>query len=342
MPQISVIVPVYKVEPYLRICVDSILAQTFTDFELILVDDGSPDNCGMICDEYAAIDVRVQVIHKANGGLGNARNAGIDAAKGKYIIFLDSDDFWELNTLECLYTEAEKKRLDILFFSAEPFGDENINPEITAYYSRKVRNGIILNGTESLRIALTNNNYCASACLRLYLLEYIRKYNFRFDEGIIHEDESFSFLTYLYADRVETIGERFYKRRYRANSIMTSKSLCSSAHGYSIALLRLLDVYLHEHLDQKKKELFIQQITIYMNSIYFLFRETVQTGIESRSLKQAALLSKDVHPILKQARIMKPFLPKRLLLSTYSLFAGYLLTAVIQKISGHKFNSFLV
>ena len=104
---ISVIVPVYKVEPYLRKCVDSVLGQTFRDFELILVDDGSPDNCGKICDEYAARDARVKVIHQANGGLSAARNAGIDWAmsnsKSDYITFLDSDDWIEPFCLEELY-----------------------------------------------------------------------------------------------------------------------------------------------------------------------------------------------------------------------------------------------
>lgn len=93
MPTISVIVPVYNVEPYLRQCVDSILGQTFRDFELILVDDGSPDGCPAICDEYAKMDSRVKVIHKENGGLSSARNAGLDVAKGKYIAFVDSDDW---------------------------------------------------------------------------------------------------------------------------------------------------------------------------------------------------------------------------------------------------------
>ena len=102
-PTITVIVPVYKVEPYLRRCVDSILAQTFTDFELILVDDGSPDVCPAICDEYAAQDSRVRVIHKENGGVSSARNAGIDAAKGEYIAFVDSDDIIDKYYIECLY-----------------------------------------------------------------------------------------------------------------------------------------------------------------------------------------------------------------------------------------------
>lgn len=100
MPEISVIVPVYKVEKYIHRCVDSILTQTFTDFELILVDDGSPDNCGAICDEYAAKDDRIRVIHQENGGVSKARNVGLDVAEGEYIAFCDSDDFLENDYLE--------------------------------------------------------------------------------------------------------------------------------------------------------------------------------------------------------------------------------------------------
>ena len=93
MCRVSVIVPVYKVEPYLRECVESVMAQTLTDIEIILVDDGSPDNCGAICDEYAAKDTRITVIHKENGGLSDARNVGLDIATGEYIGFVDSDDW---------------------------------------------------------------------------------------------------------------------------------------------------------------------------------------------------------------------------------------------------------
>ena len=93
MPIVSVIVPVYKVENVLHYCIDSILNQTYKNFELILVDDGSPDNSGKICDEYAKKDNRIKVIYKENGGVSSARNCGIDAAKGKYVCFVDSDDY---------------------------------------------------------------------------------------------------------------------------------------------------------------------------------------------------------------------------------------------------------
>ena len=112
-PKISIIVPVYKVEKYIHKCIDSILNQTFKDFELILVDDGSPDNCGKICDEYAKKDSRVIVIHKENGGLSSARNSGLDIARGDYIGFVDSDDYIENDMYELLYNLCEENNCDI-------------------------------------------------------------------------------------------------------------------------------------------------------------------------------------------------------------------------------------
>lgn len=114
LPEISIIVPVYKVEKYLRRCIDSILAQTFKNFELILIDDGSPDNCGKICDEYAEKDKRIVVIHKKNEGCSAARNDGLKISKGKYIGFVDSDDTIESTMYEEMYNLIEKENFDVV------------------------------------------------------------------------------------------------------------------------------------------------------------------------------------------------------------------------------------
>ena len=124
MPQVSVIVPVYKVEKYVYRCIDSILNQTFTDFELILVDDGSLDNCSEICDEYAIKDCRVQVIHKENGGVSSARNIGLDACCCEYVTFIDSDDYVCENWLETLYNAIIKDASDLVS-SGIQYVDEN-------------------------------------------------------------------------------------------------------------------------------------------------------------------------------------------------------------------------
>lgn len=116
MPGISIIVPFYKVEKYLRRCVDSILAQTFTDFELLLVDDGSPDNSGKICDEYAVLDPRVRVFHKPNGGVSSARNLGLDNAQEEWVTFVDADDWIEEKFFSDAMDKAYKEDADMVFF----------------------------------------------------------------------------------------------------------------------------------------------------------------------------------------------------------------------------------
>lgn len=118
----SIIVPIYKVEKYLGQCIDSVLIQTFTDFELILVDDGSPDNCPAICDAYAREDDRIRVIHKVNGGLSDARNAGLDIAQGEYVLFLDSDDWWDNSDfLQRLNQTIEKENADVIIFGIKKY-----------------------------------------------------------------------------------------------------------------------------------------------------------------------------------------------------------------------------
>lgn len=114
MPKFSIIVPVYKVEQYLDRCIQSILKQTFTDFEVILVDDGSPDNCGVICDNYAAKDDRIVVLHQINQGLSAARNNGLDIARGEYICFVDSDDWIEHEMLAEIEADLLSKCSDVV------------------------------------------------------------------------------------------------------------------------------------------------------------------------------------------------------------------------------------
>lgn len=128
MDLISIIVPVYNVEKYLSECIDSILAQTYENFELILVDDGSPDNSGKICDEYEEKDKRIKVIHKENGGVSSARNTGLDNAKGEYITFIDSDDVVDKQYLELMHQKLTETNSDMCFCHFDRF-DENGSKE---------------------------------------------------------------------------------------------------------------------------------------------------------------------------------------------------------------------
>lgn len=138
MPKISVIIPVYKVEKYLERCVDSVRRQTLEDLEIILVDDGSPDNCPRMCDMFAQQDTRIQVIHKINGGLSSARNAGMRVATGDYIFFLDSDDWLELDGMELLYNTAEEYQVDFVRYRAIRSGWPGL-PEHTPCMVEEVR-----------------------------------------------------------------------------------------------------------------------------------------------------------------------------------------------------------
>lgn len=136
MSKISVIIPVYKVEKYLNRCVDSVINQTYKDLEIILVDDGSPDECPKICDEYAAKDSRIKVLHKPNGGVSSARNAGLDIASGDYITFVDADDYIEICAYEKMIKRAEDKDVDVLLCDCvKDYGEK------TELYSHNIRSG---------------------------------------------------------------------------------------------------------------------------------------------------------------------------------------------------------
>ena len=134
---ISIIVPIYKVEPYLRRCLDSIVNQSYTNLEIILVDDGSPDDCPQICDEYAAKDKRIVVVHKDNGGLSDARNAGLDICTGEYVYFIDSDDFIKENTIDFLTRLALSENADIVAANYLPYDNFSETTECIAEDSFK-------------------------------------------------------------------------------------------------------------------------------------------------------------------------------------------------------------
>lgn len=219
MAEVSVIVPVYQVEQYIRPCVDSILAQTFTDFELILVDDGSTDRSGEICDAYARMDERVKVIHKENGGLSDARNKGMDRAVGNYFMFVDSDDYIAPTMLECLYQSILMEDADLAVCNF-------------LYYFEKDRNKNFSTGTEFEVLSAKDvfyhrkneRNYgiWTVAWNKLYKKEAFGELRFRF--GKFHEDEFWANDIYQLDLKIVTIPECLYYYRQRDNSIMGKKS----------------------------------------------------------------------------------------------------------------------
>lgn len=218
---ISVVIPVYNVEKYLAQCVDSVLDQTFQDFEIILVDDGATDSSGAMCDEYAQKDARIRVIHQPNGGLSAARNTGLSAASGEYIYFLDSDDYIEPTALADLVSVAEQEQADVVFFDGYVFFDECEEDDTVSRYVRKEAYAT-QKGRDILPQLLKNEEYRTAVPLMLFRTDYLRAHALTFREGIIHEDELFTFLVYNADGRVAHCHKQLYARRIRPASIMTS------------------------------------------------------------------------------------------------------------------------
>lgn len=245
--EFSVIVPVYNVEKYIHKCVKSVLGQKIAAFELILVDDGSPDDCGKICDEYAASDPRVKVVHKKNGGLSSARNAGLEIACGKYIIFLDSDDFWDddvaLLNIETRLTESDA---DLLVFPAKRYYEEKdcytyiLNEEID-------RNAISKSEyCEAVEYMLQHNVYRAAAWNKVIRKKIIDDHSMRFREGYLSEDMDWCGDLLLHCNKFDFYHSPFYAyRQQRKGSITAGKTeklvadklfMCKKGYSQSCSL----------------------------------------------------------------------------------------------------------
>lgn len=183
-PKVSIIVPIYKVEKYIHKCIDSILSQTFTDFELILVDDGSPDKCGEICEQYALKDGRIKVIHKENGGLSDARNVGMEYANGIYTIFVDSDDWIETTMIEKMIKLIDKYNADIVqvgFYYA--YKDYLLYDD--RYHSENDK-PVVLDNFSLMKELVINERVKNFAWGKLYKTELIK--DISFEKGVLFED----------------------------------------------------------------------------------------------------------------------------------------------------------
>lgn len=223
-PKISIIVPVYKVEPYIHKCIDSILNQTFKDFELILVDDGSPDRCGEICDEYAKKDNRIVVIHKENKGVSSARNTGIQIAKGEYIAFVDPDDYIDKNMYEKLLLMAKTNNLDITVCQIKTVNNILGIKKVTEIYDNEVLNKKSIDD-ELMPSILHGKDYGTfSSVNKLYKKDIFKKYGVLFDETRDHGEDARLNLTLLSKiDRIGFIKEALYIYQIYERGSLTQK-----------------------------------------------------------------------------------------------------------------------
>ena len=212
MSTVSIIVPIYKVEDYIRECIDSILAQTYPDFELILVDDGSPDSCGRICDDYAKRDNRIKVVHKVNGGLTSARNAGLEVAKGEWIMHVDGDDWIEPDMIESLIEAAQITGADMVIGDFVKYGPSAGYNKLPTWSSDKKK---------------SMTNYIAYVMTTIW--GSIAKRSLYADHSLKSPDgisycEDFHLIVRLchFANKIVNVHRPFYHYRYRPTSIMSN------------------------------------------------------------------------------------------------------------------------
>ncbi|HJA32853.1 MAG TPA: glycosyltransferase [Candidatus Mediterraneibacter merdigallinarum] len=212
MDLISVIVPIYNVEQYLNQCLQSICSQSYKNLEIILVDDGSSDRCPELCDVWAEKDSRIRVIHKQNGGLSDARNAGMVCAKGEYIAFVDSDDWIEKDLYQKLWSELHQNNAQIAACGIVKVF-ETTSEEQKIYSKQK-----IFTNEEALQTLLKGQDFCAVAWNKLYKRDVIE--DIRFPVGRLHEDEFFTYRVIANASKLVLVPEAKYYYRQRAGSIM--------------------------------------------------------------------------------------------------------------------------
>ena len=253
---ISIIVPVYKVEKYLEKCVNSILKQTYTNLEIILVDDGSPDKCGQLCDELAKTDDRIKVFHKENGGLSDARNYGVERANGEYIGFVDSDDYIH----ECMYEE--------LYKAIKKSGTSIAECGVTRVYKNTLRPHyegkdyfLVLDREGYLKEYLENKRLYGSAWCKLIHRDLAKK--IKFPTGKIYEDAFYTLELLKTVDKYTLISGNYYYYYIRENSI-TTRSFSSKDMDY-IEIMNEIEDYTLANFPIFKEQLLVRLTFAYIS-----------------------------------------------------------------------------
>ncbi|MBO5712949.1 MAG: glycosyltransferase family 2 protein [Clostridia bacterium] len=283
---ISIIVPVYKVEQYLDRCITSILNQTHTNIEVILVDDGSPDNSGAICDKYAKLDSRVKVIHKENGGVSSARNLGLELAKGEYFGFIDSDDYIEPNMYESLYAEIEKSGADMAvcgFKQVRVNGDSKVNDaDDSVDFSKEniIKNYFTEGIIKELMYAPVNKLYKKETFI---LLRFDTKY-------ALGEDILYLLSCIEKSNKITYVKGAFYNYIIRENSAMTS----------SFSLKRLDYIYAIREIEKTCENSYSYATQSVKTWVYRHVLNTVRQLIVNNKIKQCSAFYLENKKYLKE------------------------------------------
>ena len=277
MELVSVIVPIYNVEKYLERCIESIRKQSYTDIEIILVDDGSSDGSSDICDKYIEKDDRISVLHKKNGGLGDARNVGLEKAKGKYILFGDSDDRIHEKLVEETVKEAEKNQADIVIFD---YIGEEMDGQLSDRFTFDFPERKVINAIEQKNLIM---NSC-SAVNKLILRKTWLLTNLKFPVGKYYEDLATIPKLMVQAERVVYIKEVYYYYLMREGSIMHSKNFERNFRERTWAADGILNYFTEQNLfEEYKSEL---EYLIFENTFFVPSKEIVLNDRKSKYLEK--------------------------------------------------------
>lgn len=286
-PNISVIIPVYNTEKYLKDCLDSVTNQSLKNIEIICINDGSTDNSSSILKSYAEKDDRIHVIKQNNQGLSAARNAGIKNACGEYICFLDSDDMLADNALEELYNKAKQDRLEILCFDIKCIYETEhlkMTNNVDALYKRNICFDGIKPGKELFTEMIDKNSFIVLAFSMLINREWLIKSKIKFYNGIIYEDNLFTFQCFMTADRMSHINKECIIYRIREHSIMTSGYRFSNLYSRLIGYIEIVQMAYKLKLDHKTQAAvyrFVSFIVEDLKHIYNVLDKTERIKILS-------------------------------------------------------------
>lgn len=317
---ISVIIPVYNSEKYLHKCIDSVLAQSYQDFELILVNDGSEDSSGDICDEYGEMDERVKVFHQENRGVSASRNRGLKAACGEWVYFVDADDYLQLAAFDIFFKNKEFLGTDIIRFGLNRiFHNGNIKTEKP--HEQKLFKDIDDYWTNSYFHVYT-------LCVNYLRLSIIADNNLSFTEKIKYaEDLEFTAKYYLLSDKILTLNEAFYNYNIHDNSAMAKQVSVSSIIDHSLVLYNIVD-FITQNKKRIKSQLFLKD-RIY----YFLKSFLSRISIQEKWCKYIGIYQKEYRKMYSTAisvlgtEILTPFF----IINKLSIIPFVLIASVLYK-----------
>lgn len=265
----SIILPIYNVEKYLKECVDSIQAQTFKDYEIILVDDGSNDSSPAICDELASNDERIKVIHKSNGGQSTARNIGLEKAAGDYIIYLDSDDFITSDTFfEDIYNKIQETKSDIVLYKYSKYFDDTKTLDKCTFALDFAEN--ITDSEEMLETLVAKDAYYGMAWVKAFRRDMAIENSIVFDTNLVCEDMDWYFNLVLCAQKISAIDKSYVAYRQRIGSVTSSLKL-RNLTDYIFTMEKWNEKLLASEMSEKKKSALMGALAKYYSNMFITY-----------------------------------------------------------------------